>query len=60
MRANGGRFVDTATASPATCIFCGKTGANVRGLDGTRYHRPCFQHAYREREEQTRRASPLR
>jgi hypothetical protein len=46
----GGRFVDASAVSPATCIFCGKPGAEIRGLDGTRYHRPCFQRAYRERE----------
>jgi hypothetical protein len=55
VRANGGRFVEAAAATPANCIFCGKPDANVRGLDGTRYHRACFQRAYREREETTRR-----
>ncbi len=60
VRANGGRYVEAAAASPATCIFCGKSGSTVRGLDGTRYHRPCFQRAYREREDQTRHASLLR
>ncbi len=55
VRANGGRFVEAAALAPAACIFCGKPDADVRGLDGTRYHRACFQRAYREREEATRR-----
>ena len=50
VRAGGGRFVEAATVSLATCLFCGKRDAEVRGLDGTRYHRSCFQRAYRERE----------
>jgi len=60
VRASGGRFVEAASNAPATCIFCGKPDANVRGLDGTRYHRPCFQRAYRERQDQTRHSSLLR
>jgi hypothetical protein len=55
VRAGGGRFVEAASTAPATCLFCGKTGAEVRGLDGTRYHRSCFQRAYREREDASRR-----
>jgi len=51
VRANGGRFVEAAAVTTATCPFCGQPGAEVRGLDGTRYHRACFQRAYREREE---------
>ncbi len=54
VRANGGRLADAANAA---CRFCGKAGADVRGLDGTRYHRPCFQRAYREREATTRRST---
>ena len=53
VRAGGGRYVEAATVSPATCLFCGKRDAEVRGLDGTRYHRSCFQRAYREREATT-------
>lgn len=57
VRSAGGRHVDAAAIAPATCIFCGQTGAEVTGLDGTRYHRACFQAAYREREaERARRA----
>jgi hypothetical protein len=60
VRAGGGRFVEAATLSPATCIFCGKPDAGIRGLDGTRYHRSCFQRAYREREATAARRSTLR
>ncbi len=60
VRASGGRFVEAASNAPATCIFCGKPDANVRGLDGTRYHRPCFQRAYLERQDQARHSSLLR
>ncbi len=55
VRAGGGRFVEAANRAPATCVFCGKPDAEIRGLDGTRYHRACFQRAYREREEASRR-----
>ncbi len=55
VRAGGGRFVDASAQRPATCIFCGKPDAEIRGLDGTRYHRACFQRAYREREATARR-----
>ena len=55
VRSAGGRFVEAANVAPATCLFCGRPGADVHGLDGTRYHRRCFQAAYREREENTRR-----
>jgi hypothetical protein len=55
VRAGGGRFVEVANAAPASCIFCGTSGAEIRGLDGTRYHRACFQRAYREREDASRR-----
>jgi hypothetical protein len=60
VRAGGGRFVEAAALSPATCIFCGKPEAGVRGLDGTRYHRACFQRAYRAREATAARHSTLR
>jgi hypothetical protein len=49
VRSSGGRLGD-ASKAPATCVFCGQPDAEIRGLDGTRYHRACFQRAYRERE----------
>jgi hypothetical protein len=52
VRAAGGVHIEAAAAQPASCAFCGKPGAEVRGLDGTRYHRACFQTAYRERERE--------
>jgi hypothetical protein len=55
VRAGGGRYVEAASLSAAVCMFCGKANADVRGLDGTRYHRACFQRAYRERAEEARR-----
>jgi hypothetical protein len=57
VRAGGGRFVEAASRAPATatCVFCGNSDAEIRGLDGTRYHRACFQRAYREREASSRR-----
>jgi hypothetical protein len=60
VRSAGGRFVEAANAAPAVCIFCGKPDAEIRGLDQTRYHRRCFQTAYRERQESARDATIAR
>ncbi len=55
VRSAGGRFVDSSNVAPVACAFCGEPNPDVRGLDGTRYHRRCFQAAYREREASARR-----
>jgi len=39
-----GRLV---AAPPATCKFCGRPDPEINGIDGTHYHRKCFQAAYR-------------
>ncbi len=38
-----GRLV---AAAPAVCKFCGGDQTDVSGVDGTHYHRSCFQNAY--------------
>jgi hypothetical protein len=38
-----GRLV---AAAPRTCKFCGEAQPDVRGVDGSEYHRRCFQIAY--------------
>ncbi len=58
VRSAGGRHVEAAALAPATCLFCGKPGAEINGLDGSHYHRRCFQAAYREREARSARRRP--
>jgi hypothetical protein len=60
VRANGGRLPGASSATTATCVFCGRSDAEVRGLDGSRYHRACFQRAYRERAASSRGPTSLR
>ena len=55
VRSAGGVHVQAAASLPRTCLFCGEPDAEVRGLDGSTYHRPCFQAAYLERERESRR-----
>jgi hypothetical protein len=38
-----GRLV---AAAPETCKFCNGAQPDVTGVDGSRYHRSCFQSAY--------------
>jgi hypothetical protein len=39
-----GRLV---AAAPNTCKFCGGAQPDVTGVDGSHYHRSCFQSAYK-------------